>query len=81
MKDMLTICINSFAYLSDANSYLTVDNLLLQLAAAYLTGGELALFNTMIDSLKKAKNEAATKLFDSSSKAFKKANFQVGVAS
>ncbi|TFK78950.1 hypothetical protein K466DRAFT_668278 [Polyporus arcularius HHB13444] len=70
-----------FAYLSDANSYLSVDNLLLKLAAAYLTGGELALFTTMIDSLKQAKNEAATKLFDSSSKSFNKANFQVGVAS
>ncbi|RDX44724.1 hypothetical protein OH76DRAFT_1421205 [Lentinus brumalis] len=70
-----------FAHLSDANSYLTVDNLLLKLAAAYLSGGELALFTTMIDSLKQAKNEAATKLFDSSSKSFNKANFQVGVAS
>ncbi|KAI0706887.1 hypothetical protein C8T65DRAFT_220438 [Cerioporus squamosus] len=70
-----------FAHLSDANSYLSVDNLLLKLAAAYLSGGELALFSTMIDSLKQAKNEAATKLFDSSSKSFNKANFQVGVAS
>ncbi|KAI0706866.1 hypothetical protein C8T65DRAFT_220048 [Cerioporus squamosus] len=69
------------AELSDANSYFSVDNLLLKLAGAYLTGGELELFTTMIQSLKDAKNEAATKLFDSSSKAFNKANFQVGVAS
>ncbi|RDX44731.1 hypothetical protein OH76DRAFT_1559541 [Lentinus brumalis] len=70
-----------FAHLTDANSYLTVDNLLLKLAAAYLSGGELDLFKTMLDSLKDAKNEAATKLFDSSAKAFNKANFQLGVAS
>ncbi|RDX51547.1 hypothetical protein OH76DRAFT_301409 [Lentinus brumalis] len=70
-----------FAHLTDANSYLTVDNLLLKLAAAYLSGGELDLFKSMLDSLKDAKNEAATKLFDSSAKAFNKANFQLGVAS
>ncbi len=58
-----------------------MDNLLLKLAAAYLSGGELDLFKSMLDSLKDAKNEAATKLFDSSAKAFNKANFQLGVAS
>ncbi|RPD54392.1 hypothetical protein L226DRAFT_541164 [Lentinus tigrinus ALCF2SS1-7] len=70
-----------FAYQSDANTYLTVDKLLLKLAASYLSGGELALFTAMVDALKDAKNESAVTLFDNSSKAFKKANFQVGVAS
>ncbi len=66
--------------MSDANSYLTVDNLLLKLAEAYLSGAELALFTTMINSLKEAKNQGAVTLFDSSSKSFSKANFQLGVA-
>ena len=79
-RTTLTTRARSFSYLSDANTYFSVDNLLLKLAAAYLTGAELVLFTTMIESLKQAKNESATKLFDSSSKAFKKANFQVGVA-
>ena len=79
-RNTLTTRTRSFSYLSDANTYFSVDNLLLKLAAAYLTGAELVLFTTMIESLKQAKNESATKLFDSSSKAFKKANFQVGVA-
>ncbi|TFK81631.1 hypothetical protein K466DRAFT_666998 [Polyporus arcularius HHB13444] len=69
-----------FARMSDANSYLTVDNLLLKLAEAYLSGAELALFTTMINSLKDAKNQGAVTLFDSSSKSFSKANFQLGVA-
>ncbi|RDX44689.1 hypothetical protein OH76DRAFT_1559509 [Lentinus brumalis] len=68
------------ARMSDANSYLTVDNLLLKLAEAYLSGAELALFTTMINSLKEAKNQGAVTLFDSSSKSFSKANFQLGVA-
>lgn len=70
-----------FARMSDVNSYFSVDNLLLKLAAAYLTGGELELFKTMINSLKDTKNAMATKIFDSSAKDFKKANFQCGVAS
>ncbi|KAI0706874.1 hypothetical protein C8T65DRAFT_220266 [Cerioporus squamosus] len=71
----------SLAELSDANTYFSVDNLVFELAAAYLTGGELALFGTMIESLKQAKNEAATKVFDSSAKDLNKANFQIGIAS
>lgn len=78
---MITHDYFSLAKLSDASAYFSVDNLLLKLAAAYLTGSELVLFQTMIDGLKQGKNNAATKLFDSSSKSFNKANFQVGIAS
>ncbi len=67
--------------MSDANSYLTVDNLVLKFAEAYLIGAELGLFTTMVESLEQARNESALTLFDSYSKSSNKANFQLGVAS
>ncbi|KAI0706879.1 hypothetical protein C8T65DRAFT_651203 [Cerioporus squamosus] len=71
----------NLVHLSDANSYLTVDNLLLKLATEDFSGEELALYTKMIEALKQAKNESARKLFDLSSKSSNKANFQAGVAS
>ncbi|RPD52856.1 hypothetical protein L226DRAFT_576561 [Lentinus tigrinus ALCF2SS1-7] len=65
----------------DPNSFGTVDNLVHQVAATYLSGQELALFQQMVDSLNAARNEAAESLFSSSSISFNKANFQIGVAS
>ncbi|TFK88079.1 hypothetical protein K466DRAFT_87883 [Polyporus arcularius HHB13444] len=69
------------AGVSNANSFLTVDNLLLKLGEVYLSGAELALFTTMVESLKQARNESAIRLFDSYSKSSNKAHFQLGVAS
>ncbi|CDO69244.1 hypothetical protein BN946_scf185042.g146 [Trametes cinnabarina] len=65
----------------DANSIGSVDQLILRLAQDYLSAGEFALFQTVIDSLKEAKNDSALKLFDSSSKESNKANFRAGVVS
>ncbi|KAI0717555.1 hypothetical protein C8T65DRAFT_112124 [Cerioporus squamosus] len=65
----------------DVNSFGTVDHLLLRVAETYLNEAEYALFQQMVQSLDKARNEAAESLFSSSSKSFNKANFQVGVAS
>ncbi|KAI0325092.1 hypothetical protein GY45DRAFT_289891 [Cubamyces sp. BRFM 1775] len=65
----------------NSNSYGSVDKLVLQLAAAYLTGGELALFTKMINALKDSKNSSAVKIFDSKAGYFNDASFQVGVAS
>ncbi|RDX44694.1 hypothetical protein OH76DRAFT_1486847 [Lentinus brumalis] len=69
------------AGVSNANSFLTVDNLLLKLGEVYLSGAELALFTTMVESIKQARNESAIRLFDSYSKSSNKAHFQLGVAS
>ncbi|RDX44751.1 hypothetical protein OH76DRAFT_1486895 [Lentinus brumalis] len=69
------------AELSDADTYLDVDKLLLKSAAEHLSEEELALFQNVVESLGEAKNEVATQLFNSQSKASNKANFQVGVAS
>ncbi len=71
----------SLVSVKDVNSFGTVDNLVLQVADTYLNAAELALFRQMVESLDKARNEAAESLFSSSSKSFNKANFQVGVAS
>lgn len=65
----------------NSNSYGSVDKLVLELAAAYLTGGELVLFQKMISALKDSKNSSAVKLFDSKAGYFNDASFQVGVAS
>ncbi|TFK85836.1 hypothetical protein K466DRAFT_664221 [Polyporus arcularius HHB13444] len=71
------------AELSDADTYVSVDKLLLKLAADHLSAEELALFQKVVESLGEGqtRNEVATKLFNSQSMASKKANFQVGVAS
>ncbi|CDO73821.1 hypothetical protein BN946_scf185015.g150 [Trametes cinnabarina] len=68
---------------SDETSAGSVDRLLLRLAQNHLTGGEHALFHSMIDALKHTPNEMAVKRFDSSAtgKSSKNANFQVGVVS
>ncbi len=65
------------AELSDVDK---IDKLLPKVAAEHLSGGELALFQSVVEALGEGKNEVATQLFDSQSKAFNKANFQVGVA-
>ncbi|KAI0654663.1 hypothetical protein C8Q70DRAFT_512006 [Cubamyces menziesii] len=67
--------------IGNSNSYGSVDKLVLQLAAAYLTGGELALFQKMITALTESKNGNAVKIFDSKAGYFNDASFQVGVAS
>ncbi|KAI0326057.1 hypothetical protein GY45DRAFT_1437960 [Cubamyces sp. BRFM 1775] len=67
--------------MGNANSYGSVDKLLLQVAASYLSGNELALFTSMITALKDSKNSNAVKLFDSKAGYFNDASFQVGVAS
>ncbi|KAJ8469586.1 hypothetical protein ONZ51_g8885 [Trametes cubensis] len=67
--------------IGNSNSYGSVDKLVLELAAAYLTGGELALFTKMITALKDTKNSGAVKIFDSKAGYFNDASFQVGVAS
>ncbi len=75
------VCTRSLAGVSNANSFLTVDNLLLKLGEVYLSGAELALFTTMVESIKQARNESAIRLFDSYSKSSNNAHFQLGVAS
>ena len=73
--------IHSMSEIGNSNSYGSVDKLVLELAAAYLTGGELALFTKMITALKDTKNSGAVKIFDSKAGYFNDASFQVGVAS
>ncbi|KAI0325093.1 hypothetical protein GY45DRAFT_1375024 [Cubamyces sp. BRFM 1775] len=66
----------------DANQYGSVDKLVLHLGAEYLTGGELALFTTMIKALAQPQNDTAAKLFDNSTSSYdNSASFRVGVAS
>ena len=71
----------SFVEKSDANSYGSIDKLVLELAKANLSEGERALFRTTIESLQNTENKAAIGLFNSSSTQLNKANFQLGVAS
>ncbi|CDO73820.1 hypothetical protein BN946_scf185015.g149 [Trametes cinnabarina] len=66
---------------SDVTSIGSVDKLLLSFAEKYFTGGEVALFRSTIDPLKRTENASAVKGFESSAKSFNKANFQVGVVS
>ncbi|KAI0331727.1 hypothetical protein GY45DRAFT_1369713 [Cubamyces sp. BRFM 1775] len=66
---------------SDAKSYGSVDKLLLTLAESFLTAAEFSLFQTMIEALKDDKNNRQSNIFDSQSKSFNDANFQLGVAS
>ena len=65
----------------DVAKYGSVDNLLVEMASAYLSSGELELFRYMMESLQSANNDAAIEIFNSSSKDFNKANFQIGVVS
>ncbi|KAJ8475085.1 hypothetical protein ONZ51_g6795 [Trametes cubensis] len=67
--------------LGDLSDEGSVDQLVQQLASAYLTGGEMALFAGMMDSLKNPKNKSPLQLFDSIAKNSSNATFQVGVAS
>lgn len=76
----LTTWTRSFSHLSDVNTYYSVDALLLKLVATYLSVSQLALYTTMIEALRRTKNESATALFDDMSKTLKNANFQVGIA-
>ncbi|KAI0663520.1 hypothetical protein C8Q70DRAFT_362987 [Cubamyces menziesii] len=65
----------------NANSYGSVDKLVLKLAAAQLTEGELALLTKTITALKHPKNSDAVRIFDSKAGYTNDASFQVGVAS
>ncbi|KAI0656443.1 hypothetical protein C8Q70DRAFT_1056675 [Cubamyces menziesii] len=65
----------------DASAYRTVDHLVLVLAAARLTAGELAPFTKTIESLRDARNAGALGVFDKLAKNDDEAGFQLGVAS
>ncbi|KAI0656441.1 hypothetical protein C8Q70DRAFT_1056673 [Cubamyces menziesii] len=67
------------AEVSDISTYVTVDKLVIALAAGYLTGEEHGLFVKTIQSLQKDRD--ALKVFDSKSKYDDQAGFQLGVAS
>ncbi|KAJ8468759.1 hypothetical protein ONZ51_g9434 [Trametes cubensis] len=69
----------SDAEVSDISTYVTVDKLVIALAAGYLTGEEHGLFVKTIQSLQKDRD--ALKVFDSKSKYDDQAGFQLGVAS
>ncbi|TFK88055.1 hypothetical protein K466DRAFT_662571 [Polyporus arcularius HHB13444] len=73
--------LEQLGYLKGMAMVCLVDNVVLKLAAKFLPGEEFALFTTMVESLKQARNESAMRLFDSYSKSSNKANFQLGVAS
>ncbi|KAI0654664.1 hypothetical protein C8Q70DRAFT_1058255 [Cubamyces menziesii] len=69
--------------IGNSNSYGSVDKLVLQLAASYLTGGELALFQRTITALTESKNVSAIQAFDRNARGSISSNdaaFQVGVA-
>ncbi|KAJ6563995.1 hypothetical protein B0H19DRAFT_1285126 [Mycena capillaripes] len=65
---------------SDAKRYGSVDELLIHLATAYLSGVDLELFKAMIQEMKDSQNAAAVKIFDTASKKEASCNFQLGNA-
>jgi hypothetical protein len=70
-----------FTTLSDANSFGSVDRLVIKTAETYLSGQQLELFKAMITSLNSTNGQLAHKIFDNASKNVDKANFQLGVVS
>jgi hypothetical protein len=69
-----------FAFIDDVSSHGSVNQLLIALAKVYLHGANLELFLRMLRSMNDSKNAAANKIFESLSKDFNKASFQLGLA-
>ncbi|KAJ7936992.1 hypothetical protein B0H13DRAFT_1853056 [Mycena leptocephala] len=73
--------LNGFSSICDAKtkSHGSVDNFVLQLPAAYLSGTELTLFKGLVTSMNSSANSGKVKIFDTSSKSVDKCNFRLGV--